>query len=377
MTNEVLLTSAATVGTVVVAALLAYTVLSRLLFRLGTGSRLTQELQGRVRWPARVAVVALAVLLTLPGTGLPPRAVDRAEHALAIVLIAAVAWLLVRAINAAEAAAMDRFVIDKRDNLEERRKRTQAHILARVGSVVVVLLGLAAVLLTFEGARAVGASLLASAGVAGLVAGIAARSTLGNLIAGLQIAFTEPIRIDDVVVVEGEWGRIEEITLTYVVVRIWDLRRLVLPTTYFIEQPFENWTRTEAQVLGTVTLNVDYTTPVEDVRAELKRTLDASDKWDGESWVLQVIDATEQTIELRALMSAPDAPTAWDLRCEVREQLVAYLQERHPSALPQLRLGQAPDGRASARPAPPGAEGKDLTPLEETRSDEVIAPPHR
>jgi small-conductance mechanosensitive channel len=348
-----LLARVATVVAVVAAALLLHLALFRLASRFGLGSETAQELRRYVRWPARTVVALVAAALALPLAGFDDAVSDRVTHGFTILLIVALTWLLLRVIRVAESAAMRRFSIEMRDNLHARRKRTQAQVISRLAAVVVGLLGIAAILLTFEEARAVGASLLASAGVAGLVAGIAARTTLGNLIAGLQIAFTEPIRIDDVVVVEDEWGRIEEITLTYVVVRIWDERRLVLPTTYFVEQPFQNWTRQKAQVLGAVHLHVDYTVPVDEVRAELERVLQGSERWDGDAWVLQVVDATERSIELRALMTAEDAPTSWDLRCEVREALITWLQREHPDALPRVRITtvEAPEvQRAAARP---------------------------
>jgi small-conductance mechanosensitive channel len=332
------LTRLGTVAAAVAGALLAHALVLRLASRYGLQGQTARELRDHVRWPARTVVALLAAALALPLAGFTDDTSDRLTHVLAVLGIAAVTWLLLRVVRVAEAAALRRFTIDMKDNLQARRKRTQALVISRVVSVAVLVLGASAVLLTFEGARTVGASLLASAGVAGLVAGIAARSTLGNMIAGLQIAFTEPIRIDDVVVVEGEWGRIEEITLTYVVVRIWDERRLVLPTTHFVEQPFQNWTRQSAQVLGAVHLHVDYTVPVDEVRTELERILRASDRWDGDAWVLQVVDATERSIELRALMTAEDAPTAWDLRCEVREHLISWLQRSHPTALPRTRI---------------------------------------
>ena len=179
--------------------------------------------------------------------------------------------------------------------------------------------------------------MLASAGVAGIVIGFAAQKSLATLLAGFQIALTQPIRIDDVVIVEGEWGRIEEITLTYVVVRIWDLRRLIVPITYFIEQPFQNWTRVSADILGTVFLYVDYNVPVDAVRKELTRLLEASPLWDRKVNVLQVTDSKEGTVELRALASASDAGRAFDLRCDVREKLVAFIQQNYPESLPRLR----------------------------------------
>jgi small-conductance mechanosensitive channel len=196
---------------------------------------------------------------------------------------------------------------------------------------------LASMLMVFESARQFGASILASAGIAGIIVGFAAQQSIATLLAGFQIAMTQPIRVDDVVIVENEWGRIEEITLTYVVVRIWDLRRLVLPITYFIERPFQNWTRSSADILGTVFLHADYSVPLDALRAELTRILAASPYWDGKVNVLQVTDAKEHTLEIRALASAADASLAWDLRCEVREKLIEFLQRHHPESLPQLR----------------------------------------
>jgi small-conductance mechanosensitive channel len=192
-------------------------------------------------------------------------------------------------------------------------------------------------LMTFDQVRQLGTTILASAGIIGIVVGMAAQRTIGSFIAGLQIALTQPIRVDDVVIVENEWGRIEEITLTYVVVKIWDLRRLVVPITYFIEKPFQNWTRVTADILGTVYLYVDYTVPVESVREELQRILKASELWDGKVCVLQVTNTSERAVELRALMSAEDASTAWSLRCEVREKLITFVKENYPQALPKLR----------------------------------------
>jgi small-conductance mechanosensitive channel len=191
--------------------------------------------------------------------------------------------------------------------------------------------------MSFEQIRQLGTAILASAGVLGIIIGFAAQRTISTLLAGLQIAITQPFRIDDVVIVEGEWGRIEEIALTYVVVRIWDLRRLVLPTSYFLEKPFENWTRESADILGTVYLYADYTVPVQEVKEELHRVLKSSEHWDGKVWNLQVTDMTEHTVQLRALMSAQDASAAWNLRCEVREKLLHFVQSRHPNALPKIR----------------------------------------
>jgi small-conductance mechanosensitive channel len=347
-----------TVG-VVVAALLVFMAVWRLTLRVMKDRDLAEGLRTHLRWPAR-AVVALAVLLLAVHTiGQPARPQGTVVQLVLLALIAVSAWLGVRAVRVAEDALMRRYAVDVPDNLRARRARTQIQVLGRVVIVAIVVLALAFMLLTFPEARAAGASLLASAGIVGIIAGVAARSTLGNLVAGLQIAFAEPIRLDDAVVVEGEWGNVEEITLTYVVVRIWDRRRLVLPCSYFVEQPIQNWTRYSSDIVGTVHLHVDYTTPVEEVRAEFERVLGASKLWNGQTAVLQVVESTERTMVLRALVSAESAASAWDLRCEVREKLLAWLQREYPEALPRVRAeleAPAPDGPGAQVPPPEGSE---------------------
>src|SRR6266545_8297739 len=295
-------------ATVVLAALLVEVVVRRLLPRVVPDRKLAEELNARCRWPLRALVAFTAVWLVLPVAGLRPSLRATLAHLLLIGTVMAGAWLAERAVRVAEDALMRRFEMDAPTSLRARRARTQVRVLGRVVVVAITVLALATVLLTFPQGRTIGASLLASAGIAGILAGVAARSTVGNLIAGLQIAFAEPIRLDDAVVVEGEWGNIEEITLTYVVVRIWDRRRLVLPSSYFVEQPIENWTRYSSDIVGAVILYVDYATPVEEVRAELDRVLKASALWNGQTSVLQVVDATEKTMVLRALVSADSAP---------------------------------------------------------------------
>jgi small-conductance mechanosensitive channel len=203
--------------------------------------------------------------------------------------------------------------------------------------VIIIITAVVAILMTFERVRQLGLSILASAGILGIIVGFAAQRSIATIFAGFQIAITQPIRIDDVVIVEGEWGWIEEITLTYVLVRIWDLRRLVVPTSYFLDKPFQNWTRRSADILGTVFLYVDYSVPVEEIRCELHRLLAASSQWDGKVWNVQVTNCTERTVELRCLMSAADSPSAWDLRCEIREKLIDYIRQHHPDAFPKLR----------------------------------------
>jgi hypothetical protein len=311
-----------------------------------TGKAIHDSLVRRGRAPLRALLPLLAVSATLPELPLPADVTEAVEHIVGLALIASTAWLVVALLHVVEDVLAAKYRIDTPDNLVARRLQTQIHMLRRITVGVVVVVAVSFMLMTFPSIRHLGVSLLASAGLAGIVAGMAARPALSNLIAGLQIAMTQPIRIDDVVVVEGEWGWIEEISTTYVVVRIWDLRRLVLPLSYFIEHPFQNWTRITADLLGTVFIYADYTVPVEEVRQELHRILSSTGMWDGKAWGLQVTNATDRVVELRALMSAPDSGTAWDLRCHVREKLVRFLQERYPEALPRARA--VVDGIGSA-----------------------------
>ncbi|HTO90304.1 MAG TPA: mechanosensitive ion channel domain-containing protein [Candidatus Sulfotelmatobacter sp.] len=302
------------------------------------GSVLADAIFRRARRPSRAILILAGLMLVMLRIGLPAKALDAFEHIASLVLIASVAWLVIALMNVIDDVTAARFPTDQRDNLHARKIRTHVQVMKRLGATVVIMLAVAIMLMTFSEIRQIGTSLLASAGLAGLVVGIAARSSITNLIAGLQMAFTEPIRLDDVVIVEGEWGRIEEITPTYVVVCIWDLRRLIVPLSYFIEKPFENWTRVTADLLGTVVVYADYSIPVQAVREELHRILQGTKLWDGKAWGLQVTNADQRTLELRGLMSAPDSSTAWDLRCLVREKLVAFMQERYPEALPRARV---------------------------------------
>jgi len=271
-----------------------------------------------------------------------------------VLLVVALTWLAAGLVLVAQETVERRFDIGAEDNLTARRVRTQTDIIRRLALVALGVLGLAAVLLRFAAFRRLGTGILASAGVAGIILGLAAQRTLGNLLAGIQIAITQPIRVDDVVVVEGEWGRVEEITLSYVVVRIWDLRRLILPISYFLEKPFENWTRTSAKVLGSAFFHLDPRVPIDALRAELERVVAASGNWDGDLVRLHVTDTGERSIEVRALMSAADSSRAFELRCEVREALIGWLQREHPESLPVLRLEE--------RPAPPRSGSSDPTP---------------
>jgi len=262
------------------------------------------------------------------------------RHLNGLLLIAGVAWLLARAINGFTAGFLTKYPSNVADNLQARRLHTQGRVLSRTAISVVLIAAASLMLMTFPGARQVGASLLASAGVIGIVAGLAAKPVFSNLIAGLQLALAQPIRIDDVLVVEGEWGRVEEISGTFVVVRLWDERCLILPLTYFIEKPFQNWTRSSAQLLGAVFFYVDFSMPVAPLRAELERIVRAAPEWDGRTFVLQVTDTTERTMQLRALATAATSGLAFDLRCRIREGLIGFMQREYPQHLPQMRLNQ-------------------------------------
>jgi small-conductance mechanosensitive channel len=325
------------------AAAVAGLVACSILFRVtGAFARRTQTVLGdslirHCRRPSQFILPLLFIHFLLPLTRLPQGTSALLKQVLGVLLIASIAWLVIKLTYVFEDFTLSRFRIDVKENLQARRINTQIQILKKVVIVTVVIVGLASILMTFEKVRYLGGSLLASAGIAGLIIGLAAQRSIGTLLAGIQIAITQPIRIDDVVIVENEWGRIEEITLTYVVVRIWDLRRLILPITYFMEKPFQNWTRVTADILGTVFFYVDYMVPVQVIREELQRILKATALWDGRVWGLQVTNATDKTVELRALMSASDATNAWNLRCEVREKLIEFVRCNFPEGLPKVR----------------------------------------
>ncbi|MBE7176032.1 MAG: mechanosensitive ion channel [Mucilaginibacter polytrichastri] len=256
---------------------------------------------------------------------------------LEIGMIISVAYILISVIRIAQDYVLHVYRLDKEDNLQERKITTQLQFIRKFLVAFIILLTVAAVLFSFENMRKIGAGLLTSVGIGGIIIGFAAQKSLANLFAGFQLAFTQPIRIDDVLIVENEWGRVEEITLTYVVVAIWDQRRLVLPITYFVEKPFQNWTRKSAELLGTVFLYVDHTIPVAELRPEFERLLNASPLWDKRAQVIQVTDVKESTIELRLLMSARNAPQAFDLRCYIRENMITFIQKNYPGSLPVTR----------------------------------------
>jgi len=330
-------------GVTVVVALLVAIVVHRLaralLWRLSEGHPMAREMLRQARAPMGwlVPLLVLVVALRARPEADQLHVAAPAEQVLVIALIAVATWLGVRCINAAEFYFCRRFPVDTKDNLRARRVLTQARVLGRTGSVLLILIGLAACLMMIPGVRQIGTSLLASAGLAGLAVGLAAKPVLSNLIAGLQIAITQPIRLDDVVIIEGEWGRIEEITGTYVVVRIWDERRLVVPLNWFIENPFQNWTRTSSQLIGTVYLWLDYRVPLEPLREEVKRLCEEAPQWDGRVCVLQVTDTTDRTLQIRILASSADSGSNFDLRCHVREGMIAFVQQHYPESLPRVR----------------------------------------
>ncbi len=303
----------------------------------------------RGQWPVGAVLIILALGAALPGARFPYEWAVVAGHILLIALILALGWTAAKALDAAAELYLRRFRAGVPDNLLARKHVTQVNILHRASQTVLVIITIASALMTVATVRQFGVSLFASAGAAGVVVGLAARPVLSNLLAGIQIALTQPIRVEDSVIVEGEWGWIETITSTYVVIRIWDLRRMIVPLSYFIEKPFQNWTYQSTDLLGTVTLRADYTVPVERVREELQRIVSATPLWDGKVAVLQVTDALADVIELRALVSGRDAGQTWDLRCLVRERLIAFLQAEYPHALPRHRT----EVTGSIEPAPP------------------------
>lgn len=325
--------------------------------------------------PAFAFAAVVSANAAMPYALLPGPAEGAVGHLLRIAAIGATTWLVLRIGYALSDPPLERLMrIEGERNRRARRVRTQMLLLRRIAAVVIVVLAVGAALFTFPGVRAIGAGVLASAGVAGLVVGIAARPTLGNLLAGLQLAFSDALRLDDVVVVQGNWGRVEELTLSYVVLRLWDERRMIYPVSYFTDQPFENWTRHSSRLLGAVELHVDWSVPVDELRRELHSALRGNPLWDRREWVLQVTDVQPNgLITLRALMSAADSASAWDLRCDIREHLVSYLREHHPGALPRFRVGgdDAPLVRASGAEGPGGRDPDGAAPDGRARDGRV------
>ena len=259
-------------------------------------------------------------------------------HLNTILIICGFTWCLLELIQILKRVFLRHFDLTQENNLRARKVYTQINILVKIANFLIIVIGLGVILVSFEAVRQIGVGLFASAGVAGIIIGFSAQKAIGTLIAGIQIAFTQPFRLDDAVVVEGEWGWIEEINLNYVVIKIWDQRRLVLPSTYFLEKPFQNWTRTSSEIIGSVFIHTDYSVSFDAMRTELDRILENTTLWDRRVKVLQVTDAKERTVESRILVSARNSPTAWDLRVHVREKMVEFLQKNYPDALPKTRI---------------------------------------
>jgi small-conductance mechanosensitive channel len=324
----------ATVG----GALVGIEALHRALLQWGRRDPFPSDLARRVHRPAQWFAVVFAVYASLNALPLPGgRWRPPITHLVDLSLIAVSAWLVGVLLLVVEDRALQRYRTDVSDNQYARRVHTQVRIIRRVTIAVIAVIAVGAMLTTFPNARTTGRSLLFSAGVLGVLAALASQTLLASVLAGMQLALSGAIRLDDVVIVENEWGHVEEITLTYVVVRIWDDRRLVLPTSYFASHPFQNWTRTASHLLGTVELDVDWRVPLQPMREELQRVVSGSPLWDERVSLLQVTDATGAHVRVRCLVSAGDAETLWDLRCLVRERLVEWLRDRQPQALPRIR----------------------------------------
>jgi len=351
------------------AAVLALLV-AEVIYRLGVqavrratrGSGMATTVSTAIRAPAHVLLPLLALHPVWQGAADDLPGLASVQRLTTLAMLGALTWLSARAVRGVAQAVLEANPLSIADNLEARRIQTQTRVLSRVVQGAIILVGLSLMLMTFPAVRQVGASLLASAGVVGIVAGFAARPVLGNLIAGLQIGLSQPIRIDDVVIVENEWGVIEQITGTYVVVHIWDQRRLIVPLQYWIEKPFQNWTRTSSELIGTVYLWVDYRMPLQPLRDELQRACAASAHWDKRLAMLQVTEAGEHAMQLRCLVTAASAGAAWDLRCDVREALVGFVQRDYPQFLPRGRaevaLQPSPQSQAlDAEPVPPTRAG--------------------
>jgi small-conductance mechanosensitive channel len=352
-------------ATTVVAALVAavvaiglHTILRALLRRAVRGNVIVACMLERTERPAAVAWPLIAMQLVWTAAPDSLYKIDVVRHLNGLLVIAALTALVMGIIAGLADGLIKRNPIDVEDNLHARRIETQTRVLSRSAMVLVMIGGTAMALMTFPGARQLGASLLASAGVLGIVGGLAARPVFSNLISGLQLALAQPLRIDDVLIVKGEFGRVEEITGTYVVMKLWDERRLIVPLQWFIENPFENWTRTGSNILGFVLLYVDYATPIEPIRAEAKRLVESFPEWDKRVFNVQVTDATDKAIQVRVLVSSANAGKNFDLRCKIREALVAFLAREYPKSLPLVRnLNDNRDLSAqAAAPAPASGE---------------------
>ncbi|MGV8853355.1 MAG: mechanosensitive ion channel family protein [Devosia sp.] len=334
---------------VIAAAAVISTYLHRLFTRLAANRDMFwRSLVKRLELPLRLSLIIIACWLIAFVAPLNAQQSGIVRHLLLIGQIVLAVLATRTAIHIWLTLYLRRFKLDSEDNLLARKHVTQSRILERVATTLLLLVGVAAILMTFDGFAQFGISLLASAGAAGLVLGLALQPLLKNIFAGIQLAITQPIRIDDALLIEGEWGTVEEITSTYVVIKIWDWRRMIVPLSYFMEKPFQNWTRDGASLIGSVMLYLDYSVPLDIIRTELKKIVEASPLWDRNIAHVQLTELRETNIEVRILVTARDAPRAFDLRCEVREKLIAFLQTQYPNALPRIRMQGNPGHELSA-----------------------------
>jgi small-conductance mechanosensitive channel len=315
----------------------------RVLFRIATQlvsarDLFWRSLVQRTEGPIRLALIIVGLAMAASISPLTAAEANIIRHLLLVCFIGLVGWVARTVLHIWTTIYLRRFKLDSEDNLLARKHTTQSRILQRVAAMLIVLLTAATALMTFDGVRQYGVSLLASAGAAGIVLGLALQPLLKNLIAGIQLAVTQPIRLEDAVIVEGEWGNVEEINATYVVVRLWDWRRMIMPLSYFIEHPFQNWTRENASLIGTAFLHVDYTAPVDVMRRKLQEIAEASPFWDRRVVNMQVTDLKPDVMEIRMLVSASNAGRTFDIRCEVREKMIAFLQAEYPGVLPRGRV---------------------------------------
>ena len=321
----------------VVLALIVHRVGGALIWRLTRQLPISSVVAERIWRPARLALPVLALQGIWHAAPDTFPLIAPLRHANGLLLLASLTWLAQRAAGGLAQGIIKKYPLDVEDNLQARRVHTQTRLISRTVSFMILVAGMSLMLMTFPGARQVGTSLLASAGVIGIIAGIAARPVFSNLIAGLQLALSQPLRIDDVLIIEGEWGHVEEITGTYVVLRIWDQRRLIIPLQWFIEKPFQNWTRSSSQLIGTVFLWVDYRMPLAPLREAAQHACEAASEWDGRLCQLQVVEAAANAVQLRLLVTSQNASLNWDLRCKVREALVDFMQREYPQFLPLTR----------------------------------------
>jgi small-conductance mechanosensitive channel len=352
-------------GAIVVANLFHYVLFRVVRRKEATSSTRSLGLRRHLAHPARAIFLLTCVLISLPFVpGIPKHVEHLIAHGVFMVVVAALGWFAVGCIYVLQNLLLRRYDLTAADNVRARRVHTQFQVFRRIAIAFVTIITAGALLWTFNDPRIwhYGSGLLASAGVATLVIAAAAKSTASNFLAGLQIALTEPIKIDDVVVVQGEWGRIEEITSSYVVIRIWDLRRLIVPLSWFIENAFANWTRESAKILTTSFLYLDYEVPVKELRSQLERVVKAAPMWDGDVVGLQVTNLTDRSMEVRCLMSAADSGKAFNLQCLVREEMMDWVREHYPTAFPTARFAARPEAPDLQRADAPASSPPPLTP---------------